>query len=399
MRFDSGLLAHVGDTASFPPVGEWLELSRLLESCGYTGVWSAEHHFAWDPGTTPTPTNPLMFAAYVAAQTERLRIGQCGLLFPSWHPLRAAEDAAMVDHMTRGRLDFGFMKGLSAKVSRNFDAVGVERDHDKTNAELMWESFEVIRKWWSGEPFRHDGKYWTFPGEWRAKGTPKELLDPAIYGPDGEMIALKGIPLPYQQPIPPCWVMVDSVSSHVQAAQRGVGTLCFANTFEGTREVWTAYRTAANEAAAAGTLPIGANSRVGMMRPTYVAATQEEADAVMRPALNGLFGGYHGIDAWLGRRAAVASYEELTDEDRECDWYDFFQRHDQIFVGTPESVTEKLKRYESELGAEHLVMYWSMPHISFEQVTDSVKLFADKVMPNFAASDSSSVVELTTVDA
>ena len=393
MRFDSGLLAHVGDISEFPNVAEWLELPKLLEAAGYTGVWCAEHHFGWDTGVTPTPTNPLMHGAYIATQTQKLRIGQCGLNLPAWHPLRAAEDAAFLDHISRGRLDFGFMRGLSGKVSSNFDAVGKPRDHDKTNGNVMWESFDIIREWWSGNPFRHDGDYYTFPGEWKAKGTPSEAMDQTIYGRDGELVALKGIPLPYQQPIPPCWVMIDSVSSHVEAARRGVGALCFGNTFEGTREVWNAYRDAANAAAQDGTLPLGANSRVGMMRPTYVARTQEEADAVMRPALNGLFGTFFGLDSWLGRQALIASHEELTEEDRNCDWYDFFQRREQIFVGTPESVTELLKKYESELGAEHLVFYWSMPHLRFDQVTASVKLFADKVMPNFSEGDSRSVID------
>ncbi|WP_433521521.1 LLM class flavin-dependent oxidoreductase [Nocardia pseudovaccinii] len=399
MRFDSGLLAHVGDLSRYPQVDEWLELPKLLESAGYTGVWCAEHHFSWDTGVTPTPTNPLMYASYIATNTTNLRIGLCGLNLPAWHPLRAAEDAAFVDHISGGRLDFGFMKGMSPKISTNFDAVGRGRDHGRTNADVMWEAYDVIRKFWSGEPFSHDGTYFTFPAKWEAKGVPKEAMDPTFYGPHGELIAIKGIPLPFQDPIPPAWVMVDSVSSHEQAARNGVGTLCFANTFEGTREIWNAYRKAANEADAGGALPAGANSRFGMMRPTFVASTQEEAEAVMRPALNKLFGGFYGVDSWLGRQNLIASHQELTEEDRDCDWFDFFQRHEQIFVGTPEFVTERLKKYEEELGAEHLVMYWSMPDVSYGQMTDSIKLFADKVMPNFPSGDSSSVLESEKVGA
>jgi alkanesulfonate monooxygenase SsuD/methylene tetrahydromethanopterin reductase-like flavin-dependent oxidoreductase (luciferase family) len=114
MRFDCGLLAHVGNVSRYPEVQEWLDLARLLDTCGFSGIWSAEHHFACDTGITPTPTNPLMLGAYVASATRRLRIGQCGVNLSAHHPLRVAEDAALLDHMSDGRLDFGFMESVPA---------------------------------------------------------------------------------------------------------------------------------------------------------------------------------------------------------------------------------------------------------------------------------------------
>lgn len=388
MRFDSGLLAHVGDISRYPQVGEWLEIARLIEACGYTGVWSAEHHFVWDTGVTPTPTNPLLYGAYVAAATKTLRIGQCGVNLASHHPLRVAEDAAMLDHMTGGRLDFGFMKGLSGKVSRQFDPLGgAPRDHDRTNGDLMWDAYDVIKKFWSGQPFSHRGPYFTFPSPWDGAAIPKAMRDPQYYADDGTLIALRGIPVPVQQPLPPAYTMVDSVVSTVQAAERGVAAVGWAQTFEGTRERWTAYRDAARKAAAAGTLPAGANCSTVMMRPTFVARTDREAEAVMRPALNGLFGKIFGLNHWLGRKWMIASYEELRPEENDMDWFDFFLSRGQCFVGSPQRVTEQLKRYEQELGAEHLIMYWALPHISFEQQKSSLRLFADAVMPHFGAAE------------
>jgi alkanesulfonate monooxygenase SsuD/methylene tetrahydromethanopterin reductase-like flavin-dependent oxidoreductase (luciferase family) len=374
----------VNDLGQYPQVDEWQAIAKLLESAGYTGIWAAEHHFTYDPGATPTPTNPLLLGAFVASQTTTLRIGQCGVSMPAWHPLRVAEDAAMLDHMTHGRLDFGFMKGLHGKVSRNFDSlVDRTRDHEKTNPDVMWESVEIIRKWWTGEPFRHDGKYFTFPYPWRT-GLPAEYRDPRFYNEEGEMIAIQGIPTPYQKPYPPCWVMSDSVASTIRAAQAGVGTICWANTFEGAREVFAAHRKASAEAAEAGTLPQGANRHVAMMRPTFVAKNHETLEQVMRPAVNGLMKfATFGLEHWIGRKAMLASWEEMTDQDLNDDWYDFSRRHGQIIVGTPEQVTETLKRYEQEALAEHFVQFWALPGISFEQMAGSVKLFADEVMPHF----------------
>ena len=139
------------------------ERPHLLESSrAHAGVWCAEHHFFWDGWVTPTPTNPLLFAAYISRHTTKLRIGSCGVGLPDWHPIRAAEDAAMVDHMTEGRLEFGFMRGLNNVIAGNFHPLADRRDQ-KTNNELMWEAFEVVKKAWSGKPFRHDGQYFTFP--------------------------------------------------------------------------------------------------------------------------------------------------------------------------------------------------------------------------------------------
>lgn len=383
MRFDSGLLAHVGDISHYPEVHEWKELAQLLESLGYTGVWAAEHHFAWDQGITPTPTNPLMAGAYIAGATNKLRIGQCGVNLAAHHPLRVAEDVATLDHMSDGRAEFGFMKGLNGKVSLQFDpATGIKRDHDRTNGELIWDSFEVIKKFWSGKPFRHDGPFFTFPYPWDGSAIPKALRDPQYYSEDGKLIALRGLPTPRQKPIPPCYVMVDSIPSTLQAAEKGVVAVGWAQTLEGSKERWAAYREAVRKAKAAETLPVGATSGTAMMRPTFVARTSREAEQVMRPALNTLFSKIFGLNHWLGRKAMLASWESLRPEEETMDWFDFFLGRKQCFVGSPEEVTEQLKQYEA-IGAEHLIMYWAMPHISFEQQKSSLKLFAEKVMPNF----------------
>ena len=107
----------------------------------------------------------------------------------------------------------------------------------------------------------------------------------------------------------------------------------------------------------------------------------------MRPAINGLMELFTiGIEHWIGRKAMLASWEEMTEQDLTDDWYDFLKRKNQILVGTPAEVTETLKRYEQELGADHLVQFWAMPGITIEQMLGSLKLFADEVMPNFSDS-------------
>jgi alkanesulfonate monooxygenase SsuD/methylene tetrahydromethanopterin reductase-like flavin-dependent oxidoreductase (luciferase family) len=163
-----------------------------------------------------------------------------------------------------------------------------------------------------------------------------------------------------------------------KAAARGLGVLTWAQGFEATRAALAAY----HEAAAS-----DAPERFGIMRAVYVAPTMDEAVRVMRPAINlemeHVTGGVSST--WQGRQAFLGPDEELTDQDRRDDWFDFLNRHEWCFVGTPEHVVEQLQKFERELDLHHVVFYWALPLLSFEQIMGSMRLFADAVMPHFAA--------------
>lgn len=382
MRFDSGLLVHAGSVEGYPPVNEWTETAKLLESAGFDGLWCAEHHFFWDGWTQPTPTNPLLFGAFMASQTETLRLGQCGVCLPDWHPIRVAEDVSMLDHMTEGRVDFGLIRGLNSRTSMNFNRDADRRDQGRNKA-LFWESYEIIEQAFAGR-FRHEGDFYTFPEPgWQDKSAKPEDLDPDFYDSEGELIALEVQPKPYQQPAPPTWLMADSLGSSVEGAKRDLGVISWAQSFELTRDVWAACREVRQQELGEGP----DSERFGIMRPVYVAASTEEAEAVMRPSINMLFDHITGLTpAWTGRKAFISKREaeELTDADVESDWFDFLNDRGWCFVGTPDEVTEKLKRFESELGLRHIIKYWALPLIEFDQMIASTKLFAEEVMPHFS---------------
>ncbi len=377
MRFDSGLLIHSGRVSNYPPIAEWTQTARFLESAGFTGLWCAEHHFFWDGWTHPTPTNPLLFGAFMASQTTRLRLGQCGVSLPDWHPLHVAEDVLMLDHMTEGRVDFGIIRGLNNRTAGNFNPDADRRDQPRNRA-LFWESFEVVRKALSGGPFSHEGDFYTLPVPgWTEQATEDAPLDPRFYSSDGELIAVEIYPHPYQQPTPPMWLMADSISTTVEGAERGLGVISWGQSFERTREAMSAYRAA---------LPDGVEGRLGIMRPVYVAPSTAAAEEVMRPAVNLLMEKIVGKSpSWDGRKAFLATDEEISDADLEAEWFDFLNHRGWCLVGTPDEVTEKLMRFESDLGCTHIVNYWAIPLIGFDQMMASQKLFADEVMPSFSA--------------
>lgn len=372
MRFDSGVLLHSGDLSNYPPVNEWVEVAKLLESAGYEGIWGAEHHFFWDGWTNPAPTNPLQFCTFLAGHTTKLRFGQCGVSLPDWHPIRVAEDVAMLDHMSRGRVDFGMIPGINNRVNGNFNASADRRDRDKSRR-LFWESLEIIELAWKAEPFSFKGEFYEFPFPgWRDEKTPRDQLDRRYYTEDGELVKLEVVPTPLQKPGPPQYLMAESESSISKAAARGMNVMTYSHGFEATRHAAQVFAGSA----------VG-DGHMSVMRPIFVAETQEAAEAAMRPAINGSIAmgtRAHDPNAY---KAFLGPDEELAPGDTDLDPFDFLVKYGHCHVGTPEYVTERLKRYQEELGIEHIVHYWAVPTLSFEEQLSSLRLFADKVMPNF----------------
>ena len=120
MRFDSTPYYHVGEDYSWHTlVKEMREEVRLMDQGGFTGLWLAEHHFAWD-GWYRAPTDPILVGADLIAESDRMRVGQCGAILPDWNPIRVAEDIALLDQLTRGRVDFGAGRGINTRSTIQF---------------------------------------------------------------------------------------------------------------------------------------------------------------------------------------------------------------------------------------------------------------------------------------
>lgn len=113
---------------------EQLELVALADELGFESAWFAEHHF----NSFSIIPNPLGMMAYAAACTRRIRLGAAGFLAPFYHPLRLAEGIAMLDQLSRGRVDAGFAKGGFAPDTRHF----VQNKEDLRS--IMFESVEAI---------------------------------------------------------------------------------------------------------------------------------------------------------------------------------------------------------------------------------------------------------------
>lgn len=171
-------------------VEETIEQCVLADKMGFDYVWFVEHHFLTSFSMSPCPE--VIFGA-LSRLTKRIRLGFGVVILPYHHPVRVAERVAMVDHMSKGRVDFG--TGRSAPYEQT--GMGI----DPRDTRDMWaESLEMIPKIWEDGLFSWEGRFWNVP--------PREVR-----------------PKPYQKPHPPIWVAALQPSTYRLAAEKGIGVM------------------------------------------------------------------------------------------------------------------------------------------------------------------------------
>lgn len=376
MRFDSTLYYHVGEDYSWPLLfDEMHETVGLLDELDFGGVWLAEHHFAWD-GWYRSGSNPILFGADVARYSDRLRIGQCGIILPDWHPLRVAEDIAFLDQMTKGRVDFGIAPGINSRACMQFHDAADRRNRPRNQA-LFEENLDVILAALNQETFRHQGEFHRFPAAgWYDNPM---VHDPRFHNEDGELVRMAIAPRPYQNPIP-IYQMAESPGSIERAARRGIGTMSQSLSAGRLRENWELYRDTASEVHGR---PYALGEGLSVMRPTYIAETREEAERDARHGFNllGQWGSTGLYRTWQG----MVTEDEVEEGDFDLDFFQFQIKHGLLLIGTPDSVAAQIERLRSELNCGHVALFLNIPLLSYEQVTRSLRLFGEEIMPRFAA--------------
>jgi len=134
------------------------DIAQTMDELGYYAMWTAEHHFQRE-GYEVLP-NLIQLSLWLATQTKRLKFGCAFNILPMWHPLRLAEDYAMADIVTGGRVIMGVGRGYHTREVESFGAPLLDA---AANRELFEEQFEVLLKCFNEEAFYHRGKYYTIP--------------------------------------------------------------------------------------------------------------------------------------------------------------------------------------------------------------------------------------------
>ncbi|MEU0479064.1 LLM class flavin-dependent oxidoreductase [Streptosporangium sp. NPDC006013] len=351
MKFSTFHLFHRFDGQSFKDVYDYhLELVELAEELGFHGVRLAEHHFR-DYGVVP---NLFTMLAAMAARTERLRLGTGIVVLPLHNPIHVAEEAAMVDVLSGGRLELGIGRGYQ---SFEFEGFGIDlaEARDRFN-----EALEVILGLWGSPTFRHEGKFYR-------TGTEVELA-----------------PRPLQTPFPPIHVAAVSPETVTMYAERGLPIL--ADPAAPFRKVVKAAETWRTTAELAGHDVTG--HELVVARSVYVAATAEAAREDQARFEAGfdrsrIFNEKSApIDPRTGK--AAQGFEYYQDRYLKGGSVSNDFRWEQLeVIGDPERVIGQIRLLRDAGFANLLCDFGSTRPMPLAEMRKVMRFFADEVMPAF----------------
>ncbi len=356
------------DAASF--LDNLRQQTVLAEELRFEAIWLGEHHFTpFGVGDLP---NPVLLGADLAARTSRIRIGQMANIATWWHPIRLAEDLAMLDNMSGGRLEVGFGRGIWPYEGPQFHPNADPRK-DAENRELFQETVAIVRKIWSEQYFDHHGANYTFPAPDTVFSHPSVAADPAWQ--DGQRVTrLRVTPRPYQMPHPPLWMTVSTDRSVTTAAQMGLKACYWQPPPLRIRQRMEIY-------AEARSIREGRPYQLGedqaVMRSTYVASSMEEA---RRDAEAAIMSAFIFNDPFRGRQVFTNPGEEL-DPEVKLDW-DFLEPRT-LLVGSPDHVAERIQELREVCNLDCLLVEFAHSGLSQRQILRNLENFATKVMPRF----------------
>ena len=343
----------------------------LAEELGFEAIWLGEHHFGpYAAGDIP---NPILLGADLAARTSRIRIGQMANIAPWWHPIRLAEDLAILDQLTGGRVEVGFGRGIWPYEGPQFHPNADPRK-DRENRELFRETVEIVREIWTNEYFSHQGANYRFPAEDTVFSHPKYPPDPAWQ--DGERVTrLRVTPRPRQQPHPPMWMTVSSDSSVATAAELGLNACYWQPPARRIRQRMEIYARVRAEREGR---PFALGEGQAVMRSTYVASSMEQA---RREAEAAIMSAFIFNDPFRGRQV-FTDPGEVLDPDVQLDW-DFLEPRT-LLVGSPEHVVEKIQELQAVCNLGYLLVEFSHMGLPLAKSLRNLETFATKVMPRFS---------------
>lgn len=380
MRF--GYFHNPHDVTKQRDYGELLdemrELAVLCDRTGFDTFWLPEHHFSvWGRELLP---NPLLMAADLAARTERIRIGLGAAIITFWHPLRAAEDIALLDHLTGGRLEVGVGRGNYGLEATNLNPIA-DPNNPTMNVKVFDEAVSVLKAALGQERFAFKGDIYQYPAPGFRADRAHSVNDPAYVDPDtNELVKLSIFPRAKQKPLPPLWQMVNSIDSIRHAAKQDMGIIMWRPGVASLKERLREYREAV-KASTGKDQPLGA--RAAIMRDTFVAGSEEEAFRVaggpLMDALN--FSNWRGPSIYLDPGETLSPEQEAALK-KKLTWD--FVRDRSIYFGPPEHIVRKVEQLHRETRIEGVVFKSSWPGLSHGQCRESVRLLGEVVLPALA---------------
>ena len=341
-----GLRESGSDVEAF---GEGFDLVDAAESWGLDSAWLSEFHF--NPQRSVL-SSPIVTASAMAARTKRMRIGMAVYVLPLTNPLRVAEEAATLDHICEGRLDFGIGRSGFRRAYNSYNI-----DYDESQ-ERFDEALEVLREAWKGKPFSFDGKFY-------------KVSDAQV------------VPQPVQKPTPPMRMAATSPGTFSKVAQEGLPLFVGlrGDGLEALRENLDVYRGAWKEAGHPG------EGSVFLRVPVYAADTQEMALEEPRENITYYFerqarmvaasraSAVEAGSSTAGTEKTIAKLESLT--------YDDILKS-RVAFGSASGLIDRFNEWGEVLGIDGVIAELNAGGMMTEaQVKHSLRIITHDVMPTF----------------
>lgn len=315
---------------------EFLEEALLGEELGLDSVWLEEHHGVknhyWP--------SPMIGLAGLATRTERILIGTDIMIMPLYHPVRTAEDSAMLDILSRGRFILG------AAIGYKPDEFALYQVAMEKRGERFVESIELIKQLWTQEEVDYEGKYY-------------------------QVKKLKIEPRPVTKPHPPVWLGGWGHLSLSRAAR--LADAWIPGPTAGLEKLIDAQRYYHDCLREAGIEP-GTRANP-LTREVIIADTDEHAYEMAEKHLLINYRDEYGGGKWqhplIGNEdpSSVAQLDEIS--------------RDRFLIGNPETVIQKIMRFKDPLNVDHLICRLYFPGIPHQFIMTELKLLAQEVIPAF----------------
>lgn len=316
---------------------EFLEQVELGESLGFDSVWLEEHHGVKDHYWP----SPLMGLAGAATRTRRLLLGTDVLILPFYHPVRVAEDAAMLDVMSGGRLILG------AAIGYKPDEFALYQAPMQRRGARLEEAVTLIRQLWSGESVDFHGKYY-------------------------EVEALQIEPRPCRPGGPPIWLGGWGELSLGRAARLGDAWL--PGPTADLEKLLEARRIYHRQLAGCGVDP--ATRCSPLTRELIVAESDEEARRMAEKHLLISYRDEYGSGRWSHPLIRGSDFAPVDPFDAIC--------RNRFLIGSPETVIRQIRTFQAAFDFDHLICRLYFPGLPHSFILDELRLLAREVIPAFA---------------